>query len=561
MKSFGDWKGTDTSYLHDIQDHCRRHPSLKLLHALPHAPEHPTRVKVLEFYDDDVLDFEIDKLPQLEAYWAKLAPEPADSPTQSPDPSGPTVPRDDSTFSDERDHEQKSQECKGRLYLVEDISLPYISSLGSHFTLDPRFFVEYLKFDPDRTQNFISGYHTMRRLSSLRPEHHHSTFVYHDLRHFEGAAPRREEYEILTRDNVRRLVTTVDHHNGQFTALVRRNLSIWWREAAQATEAWDAIVLVDPSMTEHLLIKRWETPRFQPISCANRPYLDGYLDFSTWPPAASSNPGHSAHCVEWEAHSMLHDIEHYWVACTAKDRLAALRNPRATALFPHRILASHWNLQLDYLVSVVSDLEKGLLKFEQMDANPGAETINAEIRTLRSLLSDVNSWRRRLYFYLEQMKWNIEAVSAFGTVYERRKLGMGEAGPVEGQAWLWRACHEDFSLVYAHLALTNKRIQSLLPVVMGAFSLLEAQNSVLKADLTIRLSGVALVFVPLSFTASLLSMSDDFMPGKRLFWVYFVISGPLILALFWWAFWVQVGRLKRWGKGKWRGRETKGKCE
>jgi hypothetical protein len=48
---------------------------------------------------------------------------------------------------------------------------------------------------------------------------------------------------------------------------------------------------------------------------------------------------------------------------------------------------------------------------------------------------------------------------------------------------------------------------------MGAFSLLEARQSVLKADLTIRLSGVVLVFVPLSFTAEFLSMTDPFQPG------------------------------------------------
>ena len=85
---------------------------------------------------------------------------------------------------------------------------------------------------------------------------------------------------------------------------------------------------------------------------------------------------------------MLDDIAHYWLHCapTAPDfRYVIGRgagSAKGTAVFAHRIMAAHWNLQLEYLVSVVSDLEKGLLKFEQMDAHPRAETINREITQL-----------------------------------------------------------------------------------------------------------------------------------------------------------------------------------
>ena len=189
IMSVKDWKGADTSYLHNIQAHCRRHPSLKLLNALPHVPEHPTRMKVLEFRDIGITTADITGLPDLDTYWSNIENGTPDSSTT--------------------EEEAPIPPCKGRLYLVEDISLPFISSLGSHFNIDPRFFVEYLKYDPDRTQNFLDGYHTMRRLSSLSHTYHHATFVYHEIRTFLGIAPRREEFEIVTRDNVRRLMTTV----------------------------------------------------------------------------------------------------------------------------------------------------------------------------------------------------------------------------------------------------------------------------------------------------------------------------------------------------------------
>ncbi|KAF2651855.1 hypothetical protein K491DRAFT_696088 [Lophiostoma macrostomum CBS 122681] len=565
MKAFGDcWKADDTSlYLHRIQTHCHQHPSLKLLHALPHVSEHPTRIRVLEFRTNGITEVEIDRIRDLEEYWSNLGL------------------RTNSHGDEKQDTETNRPHVKGRLYLIEDISLPYISSLGSHFNIDPRFFVEYLKFDPDRTQNFLSGYHTMRRLSSLRSKFHHATFVYHEIRTFEGTAPRREEYEILTRNNVRRLVTTVDHHTGQFTGLVRRNLGMWWRNASlkhphskehddDDSTPWNAVILIDPPMTPHLLIKPWSSTIYTPISCPNAGYLDGYLDFSPWThnpltstssfPSSTTIPNHGpydyASTTAYQTHSMLLDISHYWRQnSTSSSYTSALRNPRASFLFAHRILASHWNLQLEYLVSVVSDLEKGLLKFEQMDAHPRAERIQQEVRQLRLLLSDVNAWRRRLFFYLEQVEWNVEAVSP---CLLPRKSGDTDRQELERDYDVTAAALSDFTTIRTHLLLTTKRIQSLLPVVMGAFSLLEAQHSVLKADLTIRLSSVALVFVPLSFTASLLSMSDEFMPGRSLFWVYFVVSGPLILALFWWAFWVQIGRVERGVLG-WCGGEARGR--
>ncbi|KAL5380664.1 hypothetical protein DPSP01_007725 [Paraphaeosphaeria sporulosa] len=546
MSPLDSWKGADASYLQNIYRLCHQHPSLKLLNTLPILPEHSSRMKILEFGDKTIAELEIYKHPQLDAYWSTDKP--------------PT--------------------CKGRLYLAEDISLPWISLLGNHFDIDPRFFAEYLKLDLDRTQNFLEGYHTMRRLPSLQSIATFTTFVYHEIRTFDRHAPRREEYEIRTRDNVARLVTTVDHHCERATGLIRRNMSVWWRPSTNATAPWEAIILVDPGASNAFGLRRWselDAAKWSTTTCSNTPYLDGYLDFSAWPPPPRGKPGAAAHA------SILDDIAYYWQHASRADLAAALLDPRNAFIFAHRITASHWNLQLEYLVSVVSDLEKGMLKFEQMDAHPRAETIVNEVRALRTLLSDVNSWRRRVYFYLEQMRWNIEGLCVPGagdsvgrTIGHDSAVSFGEDEGKEGSgsgsgvaikrgrytspSAAAALAHTDFAPLLTSLRLTQQRIQSLLPVVMGAFSLLEAQHSVLKADLTIRLSSVALVFVPLGFTSSLLSMSDNFLPGKSLFWVFWVVSVPLIIGLFWWAYWVQVGRVKRVGMRE-MGRRLKKRAE
>jgi Mg2+ and Co2+ transporter CorA len=296
-------------------------------------------------------------------------------------------------------------------------------------------------------------------------------------------------------------------------------------------------------MSSNLTIKRWSSNIRCHHSCHSTPYLDGYRDFSEWPPTEARTPSSLNQ-------AMFDDLSRFHLtSSTSHSPPSASEIPLAA----YRILASHWNLQLEYLVSVVSKLEKGLLKFEQMDAHPNAESINAEVTALRVVLSDVNAWRRRVYFYLEQVLWNIEILGM--PVKYNEKLCEGCTG-IRGAEETSAAtmCTTDFRTTHTHLLLLRDRIQSLLPTVMGAFSLLEAQHSVLKADLTIRLSGVALVFVPLSFTASLLSMSGEFIPGERLFWVFWAVSVPLICILFWWGFAVQIGRYARWAWVKVRAR-------
>ena len=55
-----------------------------------------------------------------------------------------------------------------------------------------------------------------------------------------------------------------------------------------------------------------------------------------------------------------------------------------------------------------------------------------------------------------------------------------------------------------------------------------AERSIREAKSVKALTIIGIVFIPLAFVASLFSMSDPFRPGERLFWMYFVISVPLL---------------------------------
>jgi hypothetical protein len=58
--------------------------------------------------------------------------------------------------------------------------------------------------------------------------------------------------------------------------------------------------------------------------------------------------------------------------------------------------------------------------------------------------------------------------------------------------------------------------------------LLDPPRSVLEAVSVRRLTYIALVSIPLGWVASLLSMSEGFLPGDEHFWVYFALVLPLL---------------------------------
>ncbi len=206
MNRYSDQTGP---YLTLVKSHLRRSPSFKLLIDFTKSVQaNSIRVAVLEFRPTHVTDLMFTDPKELEKYWA--AP-----PSHDP--------------------------CKGRLYLLEDLSAAYIEEFGSKFHIDPSLFVEYLRYDPDKNQNFLHDNYTMRRLPSMQQRSAHLTMVYQEVRLFPSNTPRREEFEILTCANVPRLVTTIyHHHHGKFTGLVRRNFSFWLHRAKIGTdEPWD----------------------------------------------------------------------------------------------------------------------------------------------------------------------------------------------------------------------------------------------------------------------------------------------------------------------------------
>ena len=264
----------------------------------------------------------------------------------------------------------------------------------------------------------------------------------------------------------------------------------------------------------------------------NYPYLQGYRDFTSWP----ENCSHalSPENVRGpERSSLLDDIVYYWtVAATREEIFSAINSPYQSSMFLRKIVASTWLNSMEYFNAILSEAETRLWDIEGMvapDLSDDEKDTYMAIFTVA--LNEVNSLRRRLAWYLNEMRLNLEALN----------LAPGSPVPKE------KKHDEDFLALYERLQTHQSWAEKLLDVINTSVNLMETEKSMANSKSLSRLTILGFVFVPVSFMASFFSMGGDFAVGESRFWVYFVVTVPLTLAILGLAFRKHlVEKMKKW---------------
>jgi hypothetical protein len=187
--------------------------------------------------------------------------------------------------------------------------------------------------------------------------------------------------------------------------------------------------------------------------------------------------------------------------------------------FAAKVVTPMWLAVLELLSGVLSNNEYFTYDFENMSINTSAAKIKREISNLRKALSAVNRSRRRILWYIDHMRINLQALGF--------PLGISDLRPLtndtEDKAGL-----EEFSVILEQLQFAWNRAESLLPVVIGACSILEAQQGALESRQVNSLTYLLALFVPVSTVAAILSMGDEYLPGQTSFWIFWVASIPMV---------------------------------
>jgi Mg2+ and Co2+ transporter CorA len=88
----------------------------------------------------------------------------------------------------------------------------------------------------------------------------------------------------------------------------------------------------------------------------------------------------------------------------------------------------------------------------------------------------------------------------------------------------WEMVLKDIDFICAQLDHQSRSLEQMVPIAMSMVQLKDASNIQ-------RMTYIALIFVPLSWVASVFSMSEGYGPGDNLFWVYFVVAAPIVLVV------------------------------
>ena len=175
-----------------------------------------------------------------------------------------------------------------------------------------------------------------------------------------------------------------------------------------------------------------------------------------------------------------------------------------SAIFLKKIVASNWNVMLEFVWAKLSEFERAVrsptVSKKEIQQDP--------LDHLTEILAAVGLFRRRLFWYLDEVESNLRSVG----------IAVDKESDDEGKELL---------LVLERLQRFNAKVESLTSVVTGILTVRQADISQKEAKLVSKLTFVALVFIPLSFTASIFSMGGDFLPGSSLFWVYFAAAVPI----------------------------------
>jgi len=206
---------------------------------------------------------------------------------------------------------------------------------------------------------------------------------------------------------------------------------------------------------------------------------------------------------------MLDDLIHYWTK-----ELPSFFEPQMPTLlslsyYPLKIIVAEWENFANLMRYAVENLEYS------------TEDLSVTISELQGLEANIRylqSWRRRTAESLYKIRSLARVVESL-----RSDTTFSET---------WESLLGDIEHVSSRIDMYGQRFDAVIPVLSSFVQIVESRRSYAEAKNITRLTYLALIFVPLTFVCSLLSMSGDLAPGKRGFWIYVTVAIPLMAAVF-----------------------------
>jgi Mg2+ and Co2+ transporter CorA len=175
--------------------------------------------------------------------------------------------------------------------------------------------------------------------------------------------------------------------------------------------------------------------------------------------------------------------------------------------YPLRVAIGEWMIYNQVMARYLSYYEYSL------------RSINTIVNGEKGDLIDLQKWRHRAI----QSRAKIESTKIFVHYWLDQQ---------NNRSNIWNLILTDLDSLSKQIEQYGQSLERIIPIVTSMVQLYDARRSVTESINVRRLTYVALIFVPLSWVATLFSMADDYGPGKPRFWVYFAVSLPFCLLVF-----------------------------
>ncbi|KAK3617484.1 hypothetical protein LTR56_025247 [Elasticomyces elasticus] len=225
-------------------------------------------------------------------------------------------------------------------------------------------------------------------------------------------------------------------------------------------------------------------------------------------------PGDPAHKTLFE------EVVHWSSIMTEKELEKVRSDPKSIGVPVFRLVLADWRLVLKYMATMLAKIEWEVLK-PHWGENPG---------DFDASLGKLSPWIRNMPYYQGMIAEAIDRI--FQLPPDIRPF------PTPGDPTQPRPTHglpsllHDFHLVQRSMDASQRRFEFNQTKASNSINIEEARRAVQQNQNLARLTFLATIFIPLSFTSSFLSMSPDFEAATQTIWMFFAIGVPLtIIAL------------------------------
>lgn len=207
--------------------------------------------------------------------------------------------------------------------------------------------------------------------------------------------------------------------------------------------------------------------------------------------------------------SLLEDISFYW--SNGQPHGFNVNDPTLVSLsyYPLKVVAAEWMTYLEVLYHSTKEYEYD------------SSAISAPIEKLAVLYTDLyalQKWARRKMASSHKLRYVIGFLKHRNND-DRDKESIDQL-------------IEDYEHIASTLGIYGRRLEATVPIVTSLIQIIDSQRSLIETANITRLTYLAMVFVPLTFVASLFSMNEEITSSVNCLGRYFAVAIPMCVLVF-----------------------------